>query len=359
MNLRKFISGVSALAIAASAFAAMTITASAEDTTISYTKNSASVGTVAFSPSGAGLGTYTATGIARGTLTIQYTIGAGYYAEGTTNGKKTKYNSRYRAGLKIGGKTIYVNATDANSKGNWGTGNEYHINFKPIVTNDTVVNSVTVKIVAAINAEGKATSLTVTPEYSKATVSATWSAIDLSSSPQDISSIEFKTADRDASGSNGYQDNDVTLSNFSATLAPYTQYSVGNITGGDYRAYSYDAEKDELTLGKYGGNNGASNAADAAEAAVNAGVTETYMASKVNTFTVTPNDDTIKKVTVTHSNSGKTAEIDSSNIVGTLTGSGSILFTIVATANAETKDGLLTKLNQLGSGYFEASVTVE
>ncbi len=354
MNLKKFISGVSALAIAASAFAAMTVTASAEDTPITYQDtNNTAVGTVVFSPNGAGLGTYTATGIKKGTLTIQYTISGTYNSDGS--GDSAKCDSRYRAGLTIGGKTIYVNSTTSNSKGGWGNNNEYHINFKPQVNNYIDKNNVTITIVATINEDGKATGLTVAGSYDNASKNDfTATKIELSE-PTDINSIELSAPERSTS----YSDLSVTLSNFSATLAAssHTPCSVSDIAGGSYYAYEYDATSNEVKVKECSGTNGASKAAEAAEVAVKAGVTDTYMASKVNTFTVTPNDDTISKVTVKHSDSEKTAELAASDIK--LSGAGFISFTIVATASAESKGALSTKLSQLSGSNFTVTVTVE
>ena len=89
------------------------------------------------------------------TLTITYDI--------ESNG-----TARYRNGIKLAGKQLYINCHDETSQGAWNDKNNYHLNGK-FVKGNSQYNSVAIKYVLTLSDEGKATSVSaqMTDGYGK------------------------------------------------------------------------------------------------------------------------------------------------------------------------------------------------
>lgn len=161
-------------------------------------------------------------------------------------------------------------------------------------------------------------------------------------------------------GSDNYGDSWAAVKNLSIKQGT-PEHATVTAQGGAYRAYNTDG-----TLADNAGSN-TTIVANNATAAMKAGVTDTLIASKTNSYLVTPNDDTITSITVNHygvpvAEKGETAVQQTQTLASsntTVSGNGSITVNVIATAEDTNWDNFKTKLDKMGSAYFEVVVNID
>lgn len=217
MRFKKIISAIAGLAVSATLFAGMAVVADAAEIELSYEKDGVALSEYQYTTESDD--TYVlsdegqkalAEAQAGDTLVISYNI-------------ESSGPARYRNGINLAGKQIYVNCHTETSQGSWNDKNNYHLNV-----NFSQGGSAAIKYIITLNDGGTASKISASVNGG--------TSYDINLSDANVASLILNTQDR----KNTLTNLNGKLTNFKATLVTAEEPAKATVTYDDSRQFTED-----------------------------------------------------------------------------------------------------------------------